>query len=1401
MSRDNLEAFADSIAIIGMSGRFPGADDVDTLWHNLCNGIESITRFSEQELRVAGVPESLLRDPNYVKARGIIEGFDLFDAAFFGFTPREATILDPQQRLFLECAWEALEDAGYNTKQFSGRIGVFAGAGANNYLLFNLATDPKLLQSVDFYQTLLGNEKDFLATRVAYKLDLRGPCITIQTACSTSLVAVSLACQSLLSYQSDITLAGGVAISIPHRVGYLYHEGSILSPDGHCRAFDAQAKGTVDGSGAGVVVLKRLADALEDGDEIYAVIRGTAINNDGARKMSYTAPGVEGQAEAIAEAYAMADITAETISYVEAHGTATPLGDPVEVAALTRAFQETTKKRGFCALGSIKTNIGHLDVAAGVAGLIKTALALKNAMLPASLFYREPNPQINFPDSPFYVNNETMYWEQGSHPRRAGVSSFGVGGTNAHVVLEEAPPRQPSAPGRNWQLLVLSARTPVALKTTASNLATHLRKEGHVKLADVAYTLQVGRNHFSRRRALVCRSIEEAIRLLEIDDSTGSCDPELTPEIVFMFPGQGVKCINAARTLYDQIPLFRERLDSCAASFAKYLGVNILDTIYPSEGEEQAAAERLQQTNFSQPALFTLAYSLADTLINWGLRPTALIGHSLGEYVAATVAGVLSLDDAIRLVAARAQLMQQTAPGAMLAVSLSPTELLQRLSPPLTIAVVNSANLCVVSGSPEEIEQLECRLAAEAVSYRRLKLAQAFHSPLMEPVLDEFAEVVRSITLRPPQIPFAANLTGNWIRAEEAINPMYWVNHLRHTVQFAQGLHTVVQGRAPILFELGPGDTLCRIVRTNGIAAKAIPTLSEGETTDHSDWSTLLTAIGMAWAAGVEVNWQAIQGGGLRHRVRLPTYPFERQRYWLDAPMQERNTEVTVNLEGWVEPEITIQHTSMSTNATTLLSTTEQLLINLFKEVLGVTHVGLHDDFFSLGGNSLSAAQCLAHIRAKTSLALPLKTFLATPTVWSIVHTLTQLRDGASLEVSEENLKHIELQEATLDTDIVPTQQLARVLSKSNRVLLTGATGFVGAYLLAELLQRTQAEIICLVRAQSSQEGLQRIIKHLKLFDLWEPAFSKRITALHGDLNQPLLGLSSEEFHSLASSIDAIYHNGAVVNFTYPYHILKGANVFGTQEILRLACRVRTKPVHYVSTVAVFETMGYHWTTCVDEETISHRFNDLPSGYAKSKYIAEKLVITARERGLPVTVYRLGNVTGDLRAGRCNTTDYLFCMFKSCLQLELAPQVNDLIDMNPVDVVSKAIVALSLEPSSLGNVFHLVHPNPLPIALVFDYLQGFGYRLQPVSWEEWRARLLTLSAKDDDNALFPFIPWIVEQPSPGLPILYDNSTTRRRLEALGITYPPLNEHLLRHYVERLVKDGFFPLPIQRSTEH
>lgn len=894
----------DAIAIIAMTGRFPGAAGVDALWDHVSAGVESIRFFSEDELAAAGVPRTLIDDPGYVPARGSLDGVELFDAAYFGYTPREAELMDPQHRLFLECTAEALERGGYDPGRYPGAIGVFGGCGSSGYV-FHLRSRPDLVADAGGVAMLVGNDKDFLTTRVSYKLNLRGPSLSVQTACSTSLVAVHEACRSLRDGECDMALAGGVSVNLPRVSGYTHVEHSILSRDGHCRAFDAEASGTVTGEGVAVVLLKRLADAVRDGDPIQAVVLGTAINNDGSDKVGYTAPSVRAQSRVVAAAQARACVAPRTIGYLEAHGTGTALGDPIEVAALNRVFVADAEESTRCAIGSIKSNIGHLDAAAGAAGLIKASLALKHRKLPPSVNFVQPNPEVDFAGGPFYVNAELKEWPQRDDaPRRAAVSSFGIGGTNAHAVLEEAPELAPSGHSRGVQLLPVSAMTEQALDEYCNRLADHLEQHPQAVLADVSYTLRRGRRELPLRRAVTCGDTAGAVAALRTPARARRAG-DSGPPVVFLFPGQGTQYPDMGRALYDAEPAFRETVDHCCDALAPVLGLDLRTLLYRTPGDETDLSESLRRTRWTQPALFVTEYALARLWMSWGIQPAALVGHSVGEIVAACLAGVMSLDAALDLVAHRGRCMDDAPTGAMLAVPLAEAALRERLEPDTWVAAVNAPELSVAAGREEAIETLRCSLASQGVEARRLHTSHAFHCPLLDDAAVALEAVAARLPLGSPAIPYLSNVTGEWTSAAD-LEPGYWARQVRAPVQFSKCLERLLDDIPNcVLLEVGPGRTLASLARQQPGAREVRSFTSSlpgaGEEGDAS--VSMAAALADVWCAGATIDWDAYDAGQDRHCVLLPTYPYQRQRYWVEpaptAAAAQRSVRKSADVGEW----------------------------------------------------------------------------------------------------------------------------------------------------------------------------------------------------------------------------------------------------------------------------------------------------------------------------------------------------------------------------------------------------------------------------------------------------------------------------------------------------------------------
>ncbi|QSQ20838.1 polyketide synthase dehydratase domain-containing protein [Pyxidicoccus parkwayensis] len=888
---DNLQG----VAIVGMACRFPGARDLDTFWKNLCEGRESITFFSREELAEAGIPAHVLDAPGFVPATPYLEDVDQFDAGFFGVTGREANFMDPQQRLFLEVAWEAFENAGYHPETVRVPVGVFAGSGGvvTSYLAAYQARAPELLGPTGSLQHI-GNDKDFVATRVSYKLDLKGPSINIQTACSTSLVALHLACRSVLDGECDMALAGASTIRFPHKNGYIYQSEDILSPDGHCRAFDEKAQGTIFGSGVAAVLVKPLRAAVEAGDHIYAVIKGSAINNDGGQKVSYGASSVPGQASAMLEAMTVADVSPDTIGYVECHATGTTVGDPLEVQALTRAFRTGTSRKGFCGIGSVKTNIGHLEQTAGMAALIKTALALNHRKIPPSINFEKPNPKLALPTSPFYIQTQLTDWAANpEHPRRAGLNGLGLGGTNAFVVLEEAPElpskkRAPTPEDRPLHTLALSARSEAALTQSAGRFSRFLNAHPDVDLADVCFTASTSRASFPHRLAISARSTQELVTRLE---SVGQ--EVLAPGVAlgngkqrmvaFLFTGQGSQYAGMAAELYRTQPVFRAALDECDAQSRAHMDRSLLSVLFA----EDADAQLINETGYTQIALFAVEYALATLWRSFGINPDVVMGHSVGEVTAACVAGVMDLPDALRLISHRGRLMQGLPRnGGMVAVFATEARVLELIAPyggKLSIAAGNAPQSTVVSGEKEALASLLLTLSTHNIGFKELVVSHAFHSALMDPILDQLEAVAASIRFRKPSIKVVSNLTGTFM--EEAPTARYWREHAREAVRFARGMQTLREAGIELFLEVGPGSSLLGLGRQ--CVPDATATWLSSISRQKGDWEVLSESLRALYVGGHAVDWAGFDKAYTRKRLALPTYPFQRKRYWVS---ESRNT-------------------------------------------------------------------------------------------------------------------------------------------------------------------------------------------------------------------------------------------------------------------------------------------------------------------------------------------------------------------------------------------------------------------------------------------------------------------------------------------------------------------------------
>lgn len=993
----------DRIAIVGMAGRFPKAANVDEFWANLVSGRDCFHEFTVDELVAAGLPREVAAASNYVRRCAVLETPAYFDAHVFGYSPKEAEFIDPQHRLLMECTWEVLDHAGHDPHRFDGAIGIWAGCGPSNYFFKNILSHPGHFESLSNFNTIVGNDKDYLVSRIAYKFNLRGPAVVVQSACSTSLVAVHNACHALLTYQCDLALAGGVSLQFPRAPGYVFNEGEIFSPNGIVRTFDKNANGTVLGEGCGMVALRRLEDALASGDRILAVIRGTAINNDGAARAGYTAPGVNGQADLIAMAQAVADVNAEDISYIEAHGTGTHLGDPIEVSALTKAFRLTTSERNFCGLGSVKPNIGHLDVAAGIAGLIKTICALQHRQLPGTLHFTEPNPELGLETSPFYIVDKLTDWLPRNGRRLAGISSFGLGGTNAHVILEEFSAPAPATNTKpSWQLLPISAASETALKSACGNLATELTKRGDaLALSDVAFTLANGRQVLRERACVVAQTCSEASVALQKQDDRytihGKAGKSERP-VVFMFSGQGSQYAGMGHGLYLQQPVFRESMETCARIIGPICGASsLLDILYPNTEEQ---GKLINQTAVSQPALFALEYSLAQLWKSMGVKPAAVLGHSIGEYVAACEAGVFSLNDALLLVRERARLMQSMTPGAMIAVPRSETEVRALLPATLDIAVINGPSITVVSGPTDHIDAFAKTLSEQGIDGRRLQTSHAFHSRMMEDAAREFAIIVASKSLYAPKLPLLSNLSGNWMTDEQAVTPDYWANHLRNTVRFGDNLATMSKRfDTPFLLEVGPGNTLCSIARQQPEPIAIFPTSPSvrhpQQRVDDMAWFT--RSFGALWCHGTGVDLASLNLNSDVRRVALPTYPFERKELCIAACLRPSTDKAATEKPRQRRFPWSRVRTPSKDNAVAKSESAEpaqqeitlEALANIWKDILGTPVIGPDDNFFDLGGHSLLAVSLANRIEKTFGRKLPLAALLNGPTPRQNLQLLT----------------------------------------------------------------------------------------------------------------------------------------------------------------------------------------------------------------------------------------------------------------------------------------------------------------------------------------------------------------------------------------------------------------------------
>ncbi|KTD37466.1 polyketide synthase [Legionella nautarum] len=1268
------------IAVIGLAGRFPGANTIDQFWENLKNGVESIQFFSDAELKEAGVPELLRRDSNYVAAKGILDDIAGFDASFFNIPPREAELIDPQQRIFLECAWEALEHAGYDPYNFAGRIGTFASASKNTYLLFNLMTCPELHDPLVASQVLIANDKDYVSTRTSYKLNLRGPSITVQSACSSSLVALHLACQSLMSGECEMALAGGVAIDVPHKAGYLYQSGGIFSPDGHCRVFDSNARGTVFGQGAGVVILKPFAKAIEDRDCIHAVIRSSAVNNDGANKTGFTAPSVEGQRDVIMDAIELANIDPSTIAFVEAHGTGTVLGDPIEFEALKLAFSNYTKQTGFCAIGSAKSNIGHLNAASGIAGFIKSVLTLKNAEIPPSLHFERPNPHIDFNDSPFFVSQGAKF--NPAHPRRGSLSSFGIGGTNAHVVLEQGQKFQKNSKEKGWQILPISGRSLKVLSKMHQRLGSYLK--AHLpELADVSYTLQVGRHAFAYRSFLVCHDTAEAADILlshELSSIKKAVVTAPKPLIYFIFPAQGDLQTGMTAELYQTEKAYRQAFNDCSQLLSPLIQIDLSHLLFSEE--KQVLSPELISEKIYYALLFSIEYSLARLWMAWGVEPQALFGDGIGAFVAACLSGVITLSEALAL----------------------------------------------ITGSIT-LTELKCQ---------------------------------------EPEIPLFSHLTGEKLQNEELKQNSYWSLDA-NPVSLQTRLSKLAKHSDQIFLEVGVGDTIIQKInqiQNNMVRQLGVASLSY--LNKVSERQAMLTTLGSLWLRGGEPNWEALHE--FAERTPLPTYPFEHKRYWIERQ----------------EPKVSnkAQHLSSAGIAAGASDKdTELKLLAIFSKLLKIEAIGIHDNFFDLGGDSLLGVELIALVKEAFNLNLPLNALFEAPTVEAITSLITRAQTHG-VEKALENARNNSAADLVLDTALQPPTQF-KYDADPSAILITGAAGFLGSFIVHELLQKTRAKLYCLVRASSLEEGFSRLEKALAHYGLSGFEQKDRIQIVLGDLSLANFGLSEQQYLELAEAIYSIYHCGARLSFIDPYRNLRKINVQGTRHVIEFACQQRTKHIHHVSSIAVYDSENYVGLAHADESLSLDNSYGFHTGYDESKWVSERIVAEAEKRGVPVTVYRPGNISGDSRTGVCSSSDFVGIMLRGCIELGFAPDNDAFVDVVPIDYVSRALVHLSLKQSAIGEKYNLVNSKPVRWSEMVSMIQDIGYFLQTEPFDKWRERLARERLEKRNNPMIPLLPMFQDRPLFSNRC-YSGKKVTESLSGSDIRCHPMDTKLFSVYLDYLV---------------
>lgn len=971
---DDLEIRDLDIAVIGMELKVPGAENTEEFWENLCKGKESLRFFSDEELLEAGVSKEELEHENYRNCAFDLDGIKNFDAPFFGFTLKEAVFMDPQQRMMLQSAWKLMESAGYTTDEYDGEVGVFVGTGTSKYLLKNIMNHYDLDKSKDIRQIWMGNDVSYASTNISYALNLKGPSVNVHTACSTSLTSVVLACQSLLNYQCDMAIAGGCSISLPQQVGYMYQEGEVLSKDGHCRPFDKDGTGTLESSGVTLVMLKRLEDALEDADNVIAVIKGYSYNNDGNAKVGFTAPSVEGERNAIKRAQILSEIDEETITYVETHGTATPLGDPIEIQALTEAFREGTDKKNFCALGSVKANIGHLDCAAGTASMIKACLMLQNKKLVPLINFNEPNSAIDFENSPFYINKELNDWYPDCGVRRSGVSSFGIGGTNVHLILEEAINQKKVFSNKKEHLLTWSAKTKGSFDRIKNQLIEYLESNQTEDFRNLLYTMNIGRKKMRYRNSLVCENENDLIFKLKNSMYSLKTDKNNEEDIVFMFPGQGSQYTNMAQGLYEQFTVFRTEMNRCMKILEEQYNYDLKQLLMNDHPDDSTVL--INETAHTHATMFVVEYCTAKLLIHLGIQPKVILGHSIGEYAGACIAGVFSLEDALKIIVARGQIIQKLPRGHMLYVNAAEKEVLEYLSSEVSLALINTDKRVVLSGEKSAIEAVKDRIGNK-YNCKILHTSHAFHSSMLKDAIEPLRKVLSSVFMHEPSIRFMSNTTGKFVTGTELQTVDYWINHMMDTVNFRDEVLTLKEENFRHYIEIGPGRTLSLFVKENLYDSEDIVTLNVIK--DHndkiSDGQFFEEFLGKAWMNGLPLNWTAYYDEEKLYRISAPTYPFEERELWIEGGINKTAKAKENDFPVWEESTVVEEiynRPDLSSKYEAPTNSIEENLVDILTELMGIYPMGIDDNFFELGGHSLLATQLIVRVKETFDIDLNL---------------------------------------------------------------------------------------------------------------------------------------------------------------------------------------------------------------------------------------------------------------------------------------------------------------------------------------------------------------------------------------------------------------------------------------------